>query len=599
MALLSGVCCYSVYISIYKKMTVCDHHIMEEKFCRGCNMSITIEARDFEFYDKMGIQAPPYCPDCRFKRRALWRNERTLYRRTCQMEGCGKSIITMYHERNPHPVYCNDCWFSDKWDARDYGLEYDTSRPFFDQLGELLRTVPQTATYASNAMGPNINSEYTNFAGANKDCYLIFNSGPSNENVGYSRGLMFCKDSYDLYFARNIERCYDLINSNKCAGVRFGHNVTDCLDSWFLMNCSGCSNCFGCVNLRNGQYQFFNEQLSKEEYRARVEEIVGSHQKIEEAKRKFYDHILKFPLRANQNLKSVNSDGDYLMETKDCHHCFEVGDAENVSYAFSSRGGLKDCMDVLGHGRKTELMHDVVDAGLGSRIVASWWSENSNNIEYSFAIRGSVSDALGCVSIKNAKFCILNKQYPEEDYRSLREHIVNELKELGVYGSFIPPTYAFFAYNETVGQDNLPMSKDEALAQGFKWEDNLPETRGQETLTADQIPDNILVVTDGILKETLACINCGRNYRLTPAELAFYRDMSLPVPRVCWNCRFTDRIHRRGPMKLYGRTCAKCNKEIKTSFAPRPPAPDGTTDGGQANRPEIVYCEQCYQQEVV
>ena len=46
----------------------------------------------------------------------------------------------------------------------------------FEQLRELAIKVPKFATYSSVQMGPNINSEYANFAGGNKDGYLIFNS---------------------------------------------------------------------------------------------------------------------------------------------------------------------------------------------------------------------------------------------------------------------------------------------------------------------------------------------------------------------------------------------------------------------------------------
>ena len=313
-----------------------------------------------------------------------------------------------------------------------------------------------------------------------------------------------------------------------------------------------------------------------------MDEIIGSYSKLEDARKKFEAHKLQFPRREHQNLKAVNSSGNYLTETKDCHHCFEVADAENVSYAFSSKGGVKDSMDILGHGRKVELMYNAVGAGLGQRIIATWWAENSSNIEYSFAVRSAVTDCIGCVGIKNGKFVILNKRYEEAEYHKIREHIVNELKSTGSYGEFLPPEYSFFAYNETVGQDNMPLTKEQAVVEGFKWEDNLPETKGQETMKPDQIPDNIVDVSDSILKETLACIDCGRNYRIILAELAFYRDLSLPVPRQAWQCRFTDRIKRRGPMKIYDRTCGNCNKPIKTTYSPE--------------SPDMVWCESCYAQ---
>ena len=79
-------------------------------------------------------------------------------------------------------------------------------------------------------------------------------------------------------------------------------------------------------------------------------------------------------------------------------------------------------------------------------------------------------------------------------------------------------------------------------------------------------------------------MECSRNYRLIARELDFYRKMSIPIPRKCWNCRFVENIRRRGPYKFWKRNCAKCQKEITTNYAP--------------DRPEIVYCESCYQKEV-
>ena len=73
-------------------------------------------------------------------------------------------------------------------------------------------------------------------------------------------------------------------------------------------------------------------------------------------------------------------------------------------------------------------------------------------------------------------------------------------------------------------------------------------------------------------------------YRILPQELEFYRKMNLPLPRLCPDCRHYERIKQRNPLKLYKRKCDKCGKEILTTYSP--------------DRPEIVYCEKCYLEEV-
>ena len=103
-------------------------------------------------------------------------------------------------------------------------------------------------------------------------------------------------------------------------------------------------------------------------------------------------------------------------------------------------------------------------------------------------------------------------------------------------------------------------------------------------MQAADVPDLIDAVPDSITAEAIACGECGRPYRVVPAELQLLRRFGLPVPRSCFNCRHLARVRRMNPPRLWGRNCAKCGAGIETSYSP--------------DRPEIVYCESCYQQEV-
>ncbi len=552
----------------------------ETKICRNCTGSFTIEPDDAAFYARIDVPLPTLCPECRFKRRAVWRNETTLYNRACGL--CNAPVISMYNPKSPYVVYCNTCWISDKWDPGSYAMDYDPERPFLEQFNALLLKVPKWATYSSPASGPNINSEYTNFAGGNKDCYLIFNSGPKNENCAYSRGLTNTQNVFDTYYGDGLERVYEGVNVQKSAGVAWSTDVSDCLDSAFLLNCSGCKDCFGCVNLRHATNCFFNEQLTAEEYRRRVDEITGSRTKIAEARRRFEELARNLPRRENSNLKSVNCIGNYLIESKDCRHSFEVAGGENLCYSFSTKWG-KDNYDIAGHGRKSELLYECVGVGWSSRIWFSSSVESSHDVEYSHTVRSS-QYCFGCDAVRNGEHMILNKRYTEEEYRRLREDIIGKMKAEGTYGEFFPIGMAPFGYNETVAEDNFPLSREEAVAHGYRWEENVQMTTGKETLRPEEVPDHIDDVQDSILGGVLRCAGCGRNYKVIPVELAFYRQMKLPVPAECFYCRHRARIRRRGPMEIFDSACAKCDKSIKTTYAP--------------DRPEIVYCESCYQSEV-
>ena len=130
----------------------------------------------------------------------------------------------------------------------------------------------------------------------------------------------------------------------------------------------------------------------------------------------------------------------------------------------------------------------------------------------------------------------------------------------------------------------MPLTKEEALSQGCRWEDDLQMTKGKETLLPENIPDHIGDVHDSITNEILKCISCERNYKITEQELLFYRKIILPIPRQCFYCRHHDRIRRRGSFKFFIRECFKCGEDTYTNL---------TTEVAP-----IMYCEKCYQQEV-
>src|SRR3990167_9400503 len=159
----------------------------ETKNCQNCKKDFTIESEDFNFYEKIKVPPPTRCFECRQQRRYAWRNERTLYRRNCDL--CKKSTVTIYSPNKPYKVYCNECWWGDGWDQASYGRDFDFSRPFFEQFAELQHDVPRMALLNKNS----VNSEYTNHAGDNKNVYLTFGSF-YNENIFYSTWVQKSRD---------------------------------------------------------------------------------------------------------------------------------------------------------------------------------------------------------------------------------------------------------------------------------------------------------------------------------------------------------------------------------------------------------------------
>ena len=159
----------------------------EIKQCQNCEQEFTIEPDDFDFYEKMQVPPPTWCPECRLRRRMIARNERSLYKRVCG--SCKEEKIMMFYPDSPYEVYCFKCWWSDKWDPMKYGREYDFSKLFFEQYDELLKSVPRPGIIKQ---GNIVNSEYTNRVSDLKNCYLIFGCSV-DENCMYGAWINYSK----------------------------------------------------------------------------------------------------------------------------------------------------------------------------------------------------------------------------------------------------------------------------------------------------------------------------------------------------------------------------------------------------------------------
>jgi hypothetical protein len=175
--------------------------VNETKNCQNCKQNYMIDVEDFNFYEKMKVPPPTFCPMCRVQRRWTFRNERGLYKRKCDFSG--KEIFSMYASDAPVKVYDRDIWLSDSWDPMDYGKDIDWTRPFLSQLFELRMEVP----FKSNNVIRGVNSDYSNNATDPKNCYLVFNT-TNPEDCMYSNGINFSRDCVDVSHVSKSETCY-------------------------------------------------------------------------------------------------------------------------------------------------------------------------------------------------------------------------------------------------------------------------------------------------------------------------------------------------------------------------------------------------------
>ncbi len=566
----------------------------ETKNCQNCKKDFIVEPDDFSFYEKIKVPPPTFCPECRFQRRLAFRNNRVFYRQKCAL--CGESLLSLYNEDSPFTVYCRDCWISDKWDPMTYGKEYDFAIPFFSQFRSLQYKVPRENLFRDNF----IKSEYCNYGLDFKECYLLF-GGKNNERVSFGNQVVESHDSLDIAFSEKVEYSYENFECQRVNKLFFSCYSTDCIDSYYLIDCRNCMNCFGCVGLVNKQYCVFNEQYTKEEYQNAIKDMIqGSYKTHLENLKKLNELKLKIPYRYARIYKSVNSTGDDLYEARNTHNSFSTRQAEDSKYLFFCRNKSKDCYDTSFQGFNAELTYEVAHGFAGSSTAFSTRNLYNQNTYYSEECQNCLN-VFGCEGLRKKSYCILNKQYTKEEYEKMIPKIIKHMNDMPYvdkkgrvykYGEFFPIELSPFAYNETIAQEYFPLDKEETQGQGFVWKDG--EARNYKIdLKTEDILDNIQEIEDDIVNKVIACMHSGKckeqcteAFKIIPEELKFYKRMNLPLPRLCPNCRHYQRINLRNPMNLWHRKCMNegCGNEFETSYSPE--------------RLEIVYCEKCYQAEV-
>jgi hypothetical protein len=497
----------------------------------------------------------------------------------------------MYDDKVSFPVYCPECYKSDNWGADTYARDYDFTKPFFEQFKNLLNIIPKVGIYTH---GENINCEFTNIISGVKDVYLAFSIIMNSEFVYYSSNIDNSKQIIDSYNTANSELSYENIGVNKNYSCQYSYWSLNCINCNFVFNCNNCQDCFGCVNLQNKRFCILNEQYSKEQYEEKMKELdMGSHSFVDEFKKEFWKFSLQFPRKYANLINCVYSTGDELRDCKNVKKSFNVIDAENVKYGYRTIKN-KDFMDVS-HNLRGSLMyehtHGATD-GYNLKFIANG-NINLRDSEYSDFSHSS-SDLFGCIALKNKQYCILNKQYTKEEYFKMVDKIKKHMDEMPYidkkgnvykYGEFFPPELCPFGYNEAVINDHFPLTKEEILEKGYPYKEKI-ENKYTITLKAKDIPDNIKDVDDSILNEVIECEVSGKAFKITPFELQFYRRMNIPIPHLHPDERYKERMKLRNPMILYTRKCMHegCTNEFETTYAP--------------DRPEMVYCKECYQREV-
>jgi len=540
-----------------------------------CKKDFTITEEDRRFAARFGINfSPSICSICRHQSRALFKGSLVFRKRTSSLSG--KPVISCFHAEAPFPVYSIEEWWSDSWDALDYGRALDLTEYFFHQFSELFHRVPRMANFNENTE----NSEYCSHAGQAKNAY-------------YSDVAFFVEDVYycdtvtgNCNFLADCLQCFncnyliECVQCRTCAQSTHLWLCNNCRDCHFCFDCQGCSDCLFCTNQRNKKYCIRDVELTPEAYqREKAKLLTGSYEQLEKLLQDWNQFVRKSDKKAQHYTNCEDCVGDTLSQCSNCYECYECMNCEDcrLCSAIQPSKQATSCMELTSCGNG-ELIYNSINMGRGNYFCRMCSScRGCSGLTYCVDCFTS-ENCFGCIGLRNKKYCILNVQLSKEEYLKITEQIIQVMTEAGDWGNFFPKHLSPFAYNESNAQALFPIDHKTARTRGFNWAE-IPEVNVSDLAFVDSIPDLITDVSSEITKQVLRCSQSGRPFRVLATELELYRNLNYPIPRQHPDLRMSRRRRLLRKWELKNSNCDGCGKSISTSL-------------GDMEHP--ILCESCY-----
>lgn len=309
---------------------------------------------------------------------------------------------------------------------------------FKDELIKLQRTMPRLALVSSHST----NSDYTNYAYKNKNCYLVY-GGHYNEDTYYSQYPYKCVNCSDCDKLTSCELCYECIFGSNLYNCNYLYNCFSTNHSEYGFDLVNCDNCFLCAGLRTAKYHIKNKPVEKEKYKEEVEKLKKKYTSEElwnelEKIRRTVPHVCV--LQKN----TENCIGTFLENCKNCFFCFNARNVEDGMYLGINIDNAKDLMDCDNIGYDpSELLYECIgnSGNFNCNFCNACW--HNGNLEHCEMVFNS-RDCFGCVSRSHAEFEILNKKYDKAEYFKKVAEIKAELKAEGLYNQWLfEPTYPY------------------------------------------------------------------------------------------------------------------------------------------------------------
>ncbi len=573
-----------------------EEKIIKWKNCKNCSKEFAIYEKDINFLKslspsiwnvKIDLPLPTLCPDCRAQRRMAFKNNWKLYKRKCDLTW--KTIVSIFSPDKDYIVYDAKEWRTDKWDALDYWQDFDFSKPFFEQFDELLHKVPLMSKINNETRM--YNSDYCNDAWEVKNSYLCFGAAYI-ENCYYCRDISNSKNCVDCLNVDQCENCYYCIDSTNLFNCFYTINCHNSSNLYYCIDCINCTDCFLSSNLRGKKYYFQNKPYSKDEYYKKVKEYIQKHSLTIQPLKALLTNTIHKNLH---NINTENSIWNFLKNTYNNFYCFENAETENCRYCDKLMAGWIDSynMDIYSFWSWAERCYECQTIwwnpiGVYNLLFCDTCIDWCENLIYCYMCY-NCKNCFGCAWLKNKQYCIFNKQYSKEEYEKLVIKIIQHMKTTWEWWEFFPINISPFWYNETFAQEYFPLTKEEALKKGYKWQKEHPINVPQwiNTLSGESLPSITNLSKEEeikILNSAIICVESKKPFRIIKQELEFYKKYNLPLPNKHPDIRHQERMQLRPWRKITVRNCDNCWKEILSTY--------------DNNAPFKVYCQKCYEKTI-
>lgn len=312
---------------------------------------------------------------------------------------------------------------------------------FLDEFQKLQLKMPRIALQFSQSE----NSEYTNYAFKNKNCYLVFGSH-YNEDGYYQQYTYATKDCVDCDTVEKGELGYECTYGSNIYNGNYLFNCHSCSDCEFSFDLVNCRNCFLCAGLRNVEYHILNKPVSKETYRQEVLKWKLTHSAAQlEAEREKLR--LSVPHVGFIQKNCEYSLGSYLNNCKNCLFCFNATDCEDCCY-IKRANATKDSIDCDNIGYDpSELLYECIGNSGNTNCNFCFGCWHNADLEYCDLVFNS-HDCFGCISRSHAEYEILNQKYSKDEYFKKVRQIKEELRREGLYGKWLLPST--YPYEDTI-----------------------------------------------------------------------------------------------------------------------------------------------------